>query len=38
MVTPNRTARDLRRAVRPLRVQMRSLLRRHPEYGRPVGF
>ena len=28
----------LRRAVRPLRVQMRSVLRRHPEFGRPVGF
>jgi len=34
----NRTVRDLRRAVRPLRVQMRSVLRRHPEFGRPVGF
>ena len=30
--------RDMRRAVRPLRAQMRAMLRRHPEYVTPAGF
>ncbi|MBK8795610.1 MAG: hypothetical protein IPM07_03965 [Anaerolineales bacterium] len=34
----NRAVRDLRRAVRPLRAQMRAVLRRHPEFVAPYGF
>ena len=34
----DRAMRDLRRAVRPLRAQMRAVLRRHPEFVTPLGF
>ena len=34
----DRVMRDLRRMVRPLRAQMRAVLRRHPEFVTPLGF
>ena len=34
----NRAMRNLRRVVRPLRAQMRAVLRRHPEFVTPLGF
>jgi len=34
----DRVMRDLRRMVRPLRAQMRAVLRRHPECVTPLGF
>ncbi len=34
----NRSVRDLRRMVRPLHVQMRALLRHHPEFVTPAWF
>ncbi|MCB0158568.1 MAG: hypothetical protein KDD83_10600 [Caldilineaceae bacterium] len=34
----NRSVRELRRMVRPLHVQMRALLRHHPEFVTPAWF